>query len=136
MAGRPVLPPLQPDLVHGAVGHLAAHIQHLQHHQARRGACEGRRKKAPLHEHQPQRVGESEDRPTDGSRTARRRQVIVAGIAVFRNPIPPVNAIASAVAIAGTWFYSRAEMVRLPMSTRLLGCKIRGALCVRRWTDA
>lgn len=38
-------------------------------------------------------------------------QVILAGIAVFRNPIPPLNAAASAVAIAGTWFYSRAEMV-------------------------
>ena len=36
--------------------------------------------------------------------------VILAGIAVFRNPIPPVNAVASAVAIAGTWFYAQAEM--------------------------
>jgi solute carrier family 35 protein E1 len=41
--------------------------------------------------------------------TVKRVVVILAGIAVFRNPIPPINALASAVAIAGTWFYSRAE---------------------------
>ena len=41
--------------------------------------------------------------------TIKRVVVILAGIAVFRNPIPPINAVASAVAIAGTWFYSRAE---------------------------
>lgn len=41
--------------------------------------------------------------------TVKRVVVILAGIAVFRNPIPPINAVASAVAIAGTWFYSQAE---------------------------
>jgi solute carrier family 35 protein E1 len=41
--------------------------------------------------------------------TIKRVVVILAGIAVFRNPIPPINAVASAVAIAGTWFYSQAE---------------------------
>ena len=40
---------------------------------------------------------------------ARSVVVILAGIAVFRNPIPPINAVASAVAIAGTWFYTQAE---------------------------
>jgi solute carrier family 35 protein E1 len=41
--------------------------------------------------------------------TVKRVVVILAGIAVFRNPIPPINAVASAVAVAGTWFYSQAE---------------------------
>jgi solute carrier family 35 protein E1 len=41
--------------------------------------------------------------------TVKRVVVILAGIAVFRNPIPPINAVASAVAIAGTWFYAQAE---------------------------
>ena len=40
--------------------------------------------------------------------TIKRVVVILAGIAVFRNPIPPINAAASAIAIAGTWFYERA----------------------------
>jgi hypothetical protein len=35
--------------------------------------------------------------------------VILAGLAVFRNPISPLNAVASAVAVAGTWFYAQAE---------------------------
>jgi len=41
--------------------------------------------------------------------TIKRVVVIVAGVAVFRNPVPLVNGVASAVAIAGTWFYSQAE---------------------------
>ena len=41
--------------------------------------------------------------------TVKRVVVILAGIAVFRNPVPPINAFASAVAIAGTWFYAQAE---------------------------
>jgi solute carrier family 35 protein E1 len=41
--------------------------------------------------------------------TVKRVVVIIAGIAVFRNPVPPINAVASAVAIAGTWFYAQAE---------------------------
>ena len=41
--------------------------------------------------------------------TVKRVVVILAGIAVFRNPVPPINAVASAVAIAGTWFYAQAE---------------------------
>lgn len=40
--------------------------------------------------------------------TIKRVVVIIAGVAVFRNPVPPINAVASAVAVAGTWFYSRA----------------------------
>ena len=36
-------------------------------------------------------------------------QVILAGLLVFRNPITLVNGVASSVAVAGTWFYSRAE---------------------------
>jgi solute carrier family 35 protein E1 len=35
--------------------------------------------------------------------------VIVAGLLVFRNPITPLNAGASCVAIFGTWLYSQAE---------------------------
>lgn len=41
--------------------------------------------------------------------TVKRVVVIVAGLLVFRNPITPVNAGASCVAIFGTWLYSQAE---------------------------
>ena len=49
--------------------------------------------------------------------TVKRVVVILAGIAVFRNPILPINAVASAVAIFGTYLYSQAEMRAKKAST-------------------
>ncbi len=53
--------------------------------------------------------------------------VILAGIAVFRNPVPPLNAVASAVAVAGTWFYAQAEQAQEKAKKERAAAAAKGA---------